>query len=77
VHQLHDPDHLALVLDGHHQGRLHARRPFVRELAHVTFAVDVVVDAGRILDLFGHVVLEQRLAGHDHAALHPALTVER
>ena len=72
MHQLDDSDHLALVLDRQHQRRLHARRLVVGQLAHVPLAVDVVVDARRVLDLLRHVVLEQRLAAHDHAALHAA-----
>ena len=72
VHELHDADHLALVLDREHHRRLHARRPLVRELAQLAFPVDVVVDACRILHLLGDVVDEKRLAADDHPALHPA-----
>ena len=78
MHELHDPDDLPLVLDRKHHRRLHARRALVRELPQVALAVDVVVDAGRILHLLGHVVDEERLAADDHAALHAAaLAVQR
>ncbi len=78
VHELHDPDDLTLVLDRQHHCRLHPRRPLVRKLAQVALAVDVVVDARRILHLLGDVVDEERLPADDHAALHAsALPVQR
>ena len=72
VHQLHDADDLALVLDRQHHRRLDAGRPLLGHLAHLAFLVDVVVDAGRLLDLLRDVVDHERLAADDHAALHPA-----
>ena len=78
MHQLHDPDDLALVLDGKHHRRLHPRRALVRELLHPPLAVDVVVDTGRVLHLLGNVVDEEGLSADDHAALHAAAgAVER
>ena len=78
VHELHDADDLTLVLDREHHRRLDAGRALVRDLPHVSLTVDVVVDAARILDLLGDVVDEERLAAHDHAALHAAaLPVQR
>ena len=78
VHQLDDADDLALVLDGHHHRGANAGRSFLRHLAHLPLAVDVVVDAAGLLDPLGHVVHEQRLGAGDHAALHAAaVSVQR
>ena len=78
VHQLHDAHDLALLLDGEHHRRLHPGRALVRELLHPPFAIDVVVDAGRVLHLLRNVVDEKWLSADDHAALHAAAgSVER
>ena len=42
------------------------------DLPHIPLAVDVVVGPLTLLDPLGDVVCQERLSGHDHAALHAA-----
>ena len=77
-HHLDDADDLPLVLDRHHHRRLRRRRPFHGQLPERPLAVDVVERPAGLLDHFGDVVEDERLAAHDHAALHAAaLAVQR
>ena len=78
AHQLHDSDHSALILDGHHHRRLRPRCARIRNLRDRAFAIDVVEHAFRTFGPLDDVVEEERLAADDDLALHAsAFAVER
>jgi hypothetical protein len=60
------------VLDGNHHRRAASGRPRLGQLPDLALAIDVVECAARTLNDLGDVVEEERLAAHDHAALHAA-----